>query len=590
MAQQHQQKTNLKKLSHWLSCLAVLLVAAFTADAQNATVSGSTGADGTYATLGAAFTAINGNVQTGNNITINMDGNTTETAPAVLNEGGWATLLIQPNGGAARTITGAVATYLIDLNGCDRVSINGMNSGGNSLTISNTSTASSSATIRFIADASSDTISNCTILGSSGAALSTGLGVIFFSTGTVTGNDNNSILYNVISAAGTNLPICGIYSMGTSAAIDNSLNVVMNNSISNYYNVSGASHGMNINSFNSAWTISGNSFFQSASRNYTTANTHTGINITSGSGYTISGNFVGGNTANAGGTAYAMTGTIATRFIGINVAAGTTTALNTIQNNTIANITLNTSSGASTTNGVICGINLTAGSANINGNAIGSTSGINNIVAVPTTAGGVVVGVHSSSTGAVTIQNNFFGALSCSGVTAAVSGGVLAINVSGVASPLAINTNTIGNATANNIRGGTSGLTTGSCAVAGITLAASPTGTVSINSNTIQNLTSYGSGTTGYVRGIQTIAVTGSSSVYNIINNTIYNLTTNSNNTSLANGNTCATGIVLSGGNASTISQNTVYNLSSISTGSTASYVAGIMHGNATNTVITRNK
>ena len=587
---QHPQKVNLKKLSRWLACLAVFLTTGFSSFAQNATVSGSTGADGTYATLGDAFTAINANAQTGNNVIINIDGNTTETAPAVLNDGGWATLIVRPNGGAARTITGAISTYLIDLNGCDRVSINGINSGGNSLTISNTSTATTSATIRFIADASSDTISNCTILGSSGAALSSGLGVIFFSTGTVTGNDNNSILYNVIGAAGANLPIYGIFSLGTSAAIDNSSNFITNNTISNYYNASTASHGMNINTGNSGWSITGNSLFQSASRNYTTASTHTGINITSGSGYTISGNYVGGNTANAGGTAYAMTGTIATRFIGINVAAGTTTALNTIQNNTISNITLNTSSGASTTNGIICGINLTAGSANINGNTIGSTSGINNIVAVPTTAGGVIVGIHSSSTGAVTIQNNFIGALSSSGVTAAVSGGVFAINVSGIAFPMSIINNTIGNATANNIRGGTLGLTTGSSNVAGITFAASPAGTVSVNGNTIQNLTSYGTGATGYAKGLQTPAATGSTTVYNITNNTIYNIASNSSNPTLANGNTSATGIVLSGGNASTISQNTIYNISNFSTAATASYVAGIMHGNATNTIIARNK
>lgn len=584
------QKVNLKKLSRWLVCLAVCLATGFSSIAQNATVSGSTAADGTYATLSDAFIAINANAQTGNNVIINIDGNTTETISAVLNDGGWTSLTIRPNGGAARTISGAIATNLIDLNGCDNVTIDGLNTGGNSLTISNTSTATSSATIRFIADASNNTITKCTLLGSTGAALTSGFGVLFFSTGTTTGNDNNTISNNVINAAGTNLPICGIFSLGTSTAIDNSGNNVINNSISNYYNTSAASHGMNINTGNSGWTISGNSFFQSASRNYTTASTHTGINITSGSGYTISGNFVGGNTINAGGTAYAMTGTIATRFIGINVAAGTTTALNTIQNNTISNITLNTSSGASTTNGVICGINLTAGSANINGNTVGSTSGINSIVAVPTTAGGVVVGVHSSSTGAVTIQNNFIGSLSSSGVTAAVSGGILAINVSGIASSLAINNNTIGNATANNLRGGTLGLTTGSSAVAGITLSNSPAGTISISGNIIQNLTSFGSGTTGYVRGIQTFAVGGAASVYNINNNTIYNLTTNANNTSLANGNTCATGIVLSGGNASTISLNTVYNLSNISTGTTASYVAGIMHGNATNTIITRNK
>ncbi|MBK6785360.1 MAG: hypothetical protein IPG79_17610 [Saprospiraceae bacterium] len=103
---------------------------------------------------------------------------------------------------------------------------------------------------------------------------------------------------------------------------------------------------------------------------------------TNGSGYTINNNFIGGSAASAGGSAYAMAGTIATRFVGINVSAGTTTAVNNIQGNTIANILLNTSSGATTMNGIICGINVTAGNFNIGtttGNTIGATTGVDNI-------------------------------------------------------------------------------------------------------------------------------------------------------------------------------------------------------------------
>ena len=75
-----------------------------------------------------------------------------------------------------------------------------------------------------------------------------------------------------------------------------------------------------------------------------------------------------------------MAGTVATRFAGINISAGTTATASSIQNNTIGNITLNTSSGASTANGIICGINITAGNANVGtvtGNTIGAATGIN---------------------------------------------------------------------------------------------------------------------------------------------------------------------------------------------------------------------
>ena len=75
-----------------------------------------TGGSGTqptgYATLGAAFTAINTGVHTGT-LVIDVCGNTTEgTATATLNASGsgaasYTTLTISPAGGAARTISGA---------------------------------------------------------------------------------------------------------------------------------------------------------------------------------------------------------------------------------------------------------------------------------------------------------------------------------------------------------------------------------------------------------------------------------------------------------------------------------------------------
>ncbi|MBK6567143.1 MAG: hypothetical protein IPG18_18565 [Saprospiraceae bacterium] len=51
----------------------------------------------------------------------------------------------------------------------------------------------------------------------------------------------------------------------------------------------------------------------------------------------------------------------------------------------------NTSSGAATTNGIICGINVTAGNFNIGtttGNTIGATTGVDNIWESSTTSGG----------------------------------------------------------------------------------------------------------------------------------------------------------------------------------------------------------
>ena len=86
-------------------------------------------ATGSFTTLKGAFDEINSGTHTGD-IVISLTANTTETAPAVLNVSGsgsasYTSLSIQPSGGAARTISGAIATGspLIDLNGADNVTI-----------------------------------------------------------------------------------------------------------------------------------------------------------------------------------------------------------------------------------------------------------------------------------------------------------------------------------------------------------------------------------------------------------------------------------------------------------------------------------
>ena len=546
--------------------------------AQNVTVNPGAGS---YADLSSAFAAINAGTHTGA-VTVSIVNNTTETASAVLNASGtgsasYTSVVITPSGDI--TVSGAITGHLIDLNGADNVTIdgltlNGLNIGGNRLTISNTATGASS-TLRFINDASNNTIQNCTLQGST-----TSLGVVFFSTGTTTGNDGNNINNCSITEAGTTFPINGIYSLGTSADIDNSGNTINANSISDFFSASSATFGININSFNSTWTVSNNKLFQTATRFYTSGNTHNAIAISSGNGYNIIGNTIGYASA-AGTNVYAMAGTVTTRFIGINLAVGTTTA-SSVQGNTITAISLNTSSGASTTNGILCGINITAGNVNVGNvtaNTIGASTGVDVIRAIPSAsaANGAVVGINCSSTGTIVIQNNVIGGLTSSGITSAVSGNVFGINVSGVATSINISNNTIGNATADNMRGGALGLTTNSSQVVGINLPSTPT-TAIINNNIIRNLSSYGTGISGYARGIMTAtSTTATTSGWTINNNTISNLTTNSTQTGSSSGLVSAVGIQHSSSLGCTISQNTISNISNInSTTTNNTIVAGI--------------
>ncbi|MBK9105939.1 MAG: hypothetical protein IPL92_15545 [Saprospiraceae bacterium] len=216
------------------------MVTASSVHAQNVIVNPGAGS---YPTLKDAFDAINAGTHTGT-ITVDIVNNTTETATAVLNASGtgsssYTTILIQPSGGAARSISGAITagSPMVDFNGADNVTVDGLNTGGNSLTISNTtaSATSGTSTIRFQTDATNNTIIRCSILGSATMANATNGGNIWFGSAAVTtGNDNNTISTCNIGPAGSNLPSKCIYFSGTSNTDPGTANsgiVITNNNI-----------------------------------------------------------------------------------------------------------------------------------------------------------------------------------------------------------------------------------------------------------------------------------------------------------------------------------------------------------------------
>ncbi len=511
-----------------LPILVTLLLLSGISFAQNITVSGSVGADGSYTSLTAAsgaFLAINGFAQTSATILITITADEAlETGANSLNAstGAWTSLIINPVG--VRTISGAVTGVLLNLNGAKNVTIDGLNTGGNSLTISNTATGASN-TIRFINDASNNIIRNCTILGSASTAAN---GVIQFSTGTTTGNDGNAINNCNIGPAGANLPINSVYSLGTSASIDNSGNTLDANNIYDYFNAAAISTGIYLSATgNSAWTITNNKLYQTATRLFTTGSTHNGIFVGVGSGYTITGNTIGyanssgtgttnlvGNTVALTGTfpsSYTTTGTAnTTRYIAINCAFTAAGTVSNIQGNSIGGFALYTSSGAATTNGIWCGINVTSGNVNIGtttGNIIGATTGGSSIYTVCTSTGGAAVGIYVTSGNTVSIQNNTVGAIDAMGTTTIINGSVTGIDVAGAAN-YTISNNTIGNSSANNLRTGYSA-TAGSLSNTGtlasttgasslmLGLRSAATGnTLSITGNTVQGMITSGTVTT----------------------------------------------------------------------------------------------
>ncbi len=375
-----------------------LCLLGFVAAKAQVSVSATAGtASGTYTTLANAFIAINNGTHQGV-ISITLTGNTLETASASLDSSGnttasnYTSISIQPAAGTPVTITGAVAGPLVNLNGADNVTIDGiaLAPGGATLTISNTSTAATASTIKFINDAVSNTVKNTTIRGA-GVALTTG--VVFFSTGLARGNDNNTLLNNDIDATAS--AMLGIFSSGTTATAyqQNSGNTVTNCWIRDYFNATFVPtpstntanfYGLYLAAGNTDWTITGNSFYQTIPRTVAINSTFFGALIAPTytiDKHVISGNYFGGSAAGASNTIgnlqLSSSGTAYASFIGFSIQTGGTG--NLVDGNIVRNITLTSSATTSPTNagffGYIGGYN---GSSTFNNNQVADINFINN--------------------------------------------------------------------------------------------------------------------------------------------------------------------------------------------------------------------
>jgi len=317
---------------------------------SNVTIIGANGiADYTgYTTLKEAFDAINlQGDQTGKNIEIQIAGNTTETASAVLNQpatASWTSLTIYPTVTGV-SISGNFIGPLISLNSADRVTITGkLNKVGVSkgLTIEQQETSSStSSTILLINDAKLNTITHCFLKGSSTASSTVG-GIVYFGTAlasTGTGNDENVISFNDFTKS-TISPAVALGSQGTSSSIVNDKNIIENN---NFYGLfSGpTAYGIKLSSQNSEFTIRNNSFYEPIEIAPTEASAYYAIYVTSASGekFTITNNFIGGSEAQCGGLPMKKKNDFSNIFTGIFISTSSSlSGANEIQGNTIKNI------------------------------------------------------------------------------------------------------------------------------------------------------------------------------------------------------------------------------------------------------------
>ncbi|MEO6789221.1 MAG: hypothetical protein ABI318_24110, partial [Chthoniobacteraceae bacterium] len=381
-------------MKHLLTLILVLVAAAFVAPANAAPLSGTKtiGPTGDYASIGAAIADVQAKTL-GGALVLELQPayvSTVETFPLTftnLTTTAANTLTLRPQAGATALIIASADTTAatVDLNGAQFVTLDGRPGGAGTakqLTIANTSTSTTAVALRFINEASSNTVEYLTLQGVNASAVR---GTVVFSTTTgPNGNDSNTIDHCDIGDGATT-PTNAIWSLGTATttAQNNSGNTVSNCNIFNFYSATFAPKGVDIESGNTDWIITGNSFYQTASRAAQAVLVDPiNLNVPAGNNFTVSGNFIGGSAPGAGGTPWTTTGTNANHsFSGIYLNVGTTTP-SSIQGNTIRNMVWTSNRLAAGISGVWMGIYVQAGSMNIGtttGNTIGSGTGTGSI-------------------------------------------------------------------------------------------------------------------------------------------------------------------------------------------------------------------
>lgn len=529
-----------------------------------------------YTSLKAVFDNINNGLHRGT-VTVKIRNSSVETATAVLNASGtggssFASVRIYPTL-ANLSVVGNLTAPLIDLNGADNVTIDGrVNAVGTakSLQISNTSTSgiAGTSTLRLINAANNNVIRYCTIQG---ATTNTTSGVVFLATSTaVGGNQDNTIDNNNITNAGdANRPVNAIYSSGT-AGKENTATFITNNNIYDVLNRTTTSNAISLASNTTSFTITGNSLYETTSFSSSTSVAYNGIviNNTTGNSFVIADNFIGGKAALCGGTAWTKTNTSNNTFNAISVSVGTAAA-SSIQNNTIRNFNWGNSGSAPWT-----AIAVGAGTVNVGttaGNTIGSSTGTASITVTAGSTGAMVYGIYINSPAAVDCQNNTIGSLTASNAAANATH-LYGIYKTATTGTTTLSNNTIGSVTTSNSLNTSAVSSANAQQLYGIYNAG--TGLIHITGNTIANLrngtTNSTAATTGLIGGIY--AENGTNT---IAGNSIFNLTiANANNNALHLA--AVTGIALTGTTTvRNINNNTIYNLTNTFTNFTG-HVTGL--------------
>ena len=532
--------------------------------------------NGSYSKVSGAFTAINSYDQTGKDITVTLIGSTAEDVTATLNQGTWTSLKMYPTKAGVYISGDLAGAPLLHLNGADNVTIDGrVNQTGTtkSMSIVNNSTSNTvgTATVRLSNSAEVNALKYLNISGSSNSATN---GIVEFATATTgNGNDSTILEYNAITNAAGNRAVNAIYSLGTTGR-DNSSNTIRNNTIFDFVNNNSSSNGINISSNSSDWTISNNSFYETNNMVPTTGTkVYTAILIddVNGNNFVITGNYIGGKAALNGGGAWTVNANTAHSFRAMYLNVGAVTA-SSIQSNLIQNFNYTSSSTTPWR-----AIEVNAGAVNIGtttANVIGAATGTGSITLTTNTTADSY-GIYIGSANTVSISKNNIGSIALYGnSTTAVHSFAGIYKKAGVAGTINITQNIIGsNGTPNSI----ATYSTASTATVGqnlIGIYLQATGTHTLTSNTIVNLTNAYTGTqASRTAGVYTTAGTAT-----LVKNSIHDLY------STALGTTTATvsGVEMNGTAAvNTVTETVIYNLANTNASLTG-YISGILFTGST--------
>ncbi|MGK4568342.1 beta strand repeat-containing protein [Flavobacterium sp. 3HN19-14] len=373
----------------------------------------------------------------------------------------------------------------------------------------------------------------------------------------------------------------------STTAINNSGNTFSNNNIYDYFGAAVSSSGIYISSGNTDNIITGNNFYQTATRTQTTASQHSSIWIanTSGNNTLISANKIGfatypsatgtgSATAGTGSGKYTFVGIASSVFVPVFLNVGSTTATS-VQGNTISDIAISGAMSGTTSTTSVRLVYIADGLVsigNVTGNTFGSMSGTGNITYTSSSSsatdfncvynfGNFAFITNNNSIGGISVTNSSTGAANFYGLRCNTVAAVTFVATG----------NTIGGTVANSI----STTSTSTSNIVNAINNASPIGT--FTGNTIRNITTNagtGTGSSASLAGIVMI-----STANNIVSqNSIFNLS--NTNTSAAS---TVTGIHFNGSTVNTVDRNNIYGLTAATNSATAE-VTGIRVAGGTTT------